>query len=92
MQSTGNFLLSRIVTKRSRTDQILELIEKGREKKEPGASAAAPHVYEAKGPNLASQFPLCIPRQGRLLHLNRVTPAVVREHDGEQQEDYLWGV
>ncbi len=68
---------------------ILELIEKGRQKKEPDASAAAPHVSSE---SLASQFPLSYLAKGGSLHVNRVTSALMREHDGEQQEDYLWGV
>jgi 2-isopropylmalate synthase len=77
--------------------QILELIEKGRDKKEPDVSIAVPHVMSEDGQNgdhqtLASQFPLSYLAKGGAAHLDRVTPGFVREHDGEQQEDYLWGV
>jgi 2-isopropylmalate synthase len=77
--------------------QILELIAKGREKKEPNVSAAASHVLSEDGRNrdhesLASQFPLAYLAKGGAARIDRVTPTFAREHDGEQQEDYLWGV
>ena len=77
--------------------QILELIEKWREKKEPEVSTAVPQVSNEGGRNgdhqtIASQFPLAYLAKGGAAHLDRVTPTFAREHDGEQQEDYLWGV
>ena len=77
--------------------QILELIEKGREKKETDVSTVAPHVLNEGGRNgdhesLATQFPLAYLAKGGTAHLDRVTPTFARERDGEQQEDYLWGV
>jgi 2-isopropylmalate synthase len=78
--------------------QILELIEKGRalpQRTEP--SAPTVHSSSDAGENhghepLATQFPLAYLAKGSSAHLDRVTPPFVREHDGEQQEDYLWGV
>jgi hypothetical protein len=83
--------------KRIADHQILELIEKGREKKEPEVSTVMPHALNEGGRNgdhesLASQFPLAYLAKGGAAHVDRVTPTFVREHDGEQQEDYLWGV
>lgn len=77
--------------------QILELITKGREQKEADVSTALPHLSSEDGRNgdhqiLASQFPLAYLAKGGVAHLDRVTPTLGREHDGEQQEDYLWGV
>jgi 2-isopropylmalate synthase len=77
--------------------EILELIAKGRQKKEPDVSTGVPHALNEDGQNgdhqtLASQFPLSCLAKGGTAHLDRVTPAFAREHDGEQQEDYLWGV
>ncbi len=76
---------------------ILELIEKRREKKESNVSAAASYGLNEDSRNrdhesLASQFPLSYLAKGGAAHVDRVTPAFAREHDGEQQEDYLWGV
>jgi 2-isopropylmalate synthase len=77
--------------------EILELIAKGREKKPPDISTAVPDALIESGrhgdhESLASQFPLAYLAKGGAAHLDRATPTFGREHDGEQQEDYLWGV
>jgi 2-isopropylmalate synthase len=42
--------------------------------------------------SLATQFPLFYLAKGVHAHPDRIPSRFVREHDGEQQEDYLWGV
>lgn len=42
--------------------------------------------------SLPSQFPLSYPAKGGGASMERVLSPSVREHDREQQEDYLWGV
>ena len=77
--------------------QILELISRGRSSRPPDVPALPQEgpgksVGEPCHESLPSQFPLSylaksvgVGVDGALLHC-------VREHDGEQQEDYLWGV
>jgi 2-isopropylmalate synthase len=78
--------------------QILELLEKGKKMAEiSDAPATSTHVSSEGSENLgheslATQFPLAYLGKGAAAHLDRVTPTLLREHDGEQQEDYLWGV
>ena len=48
--------------------------------------------HEAANESLATQFPLSYLAKGGHAHADRFPPRFVREHDGEQQEDYLWGV
>jgi len=77
--------------------EILELIAKAREKKGPDISTAVPHALNESGrhgdhESLASQFPPAYLAKGGAANLDRATPTFGREHEGEQQEDYLWGV
>jgi 2-isopropylmalate synthase len=77
--------------------QILELIGKARAMAQRSDASATPaHGASEAGENqghepLATQFPLSYLAKGSVVHLDRVMPPFVREHDGEQQEDYLWG-
>ncbi len=74
--------------------QILELIRRQRSvPSTPVASVAAivPAAVESVHETLATQFPLSYLAKGGAAHEDRFPPAVLREHDGEQ-EDYLWGV
>jgi 2-isopropylmalate synthase len=76
--------------------QIRELIAKVRAIPQ-GTMSTAPsngsnesgkeHAHES----LATQFPLSYLAKGAT-RLDHAAPTFVREHDGEQQEDYLWGV
>jgi 2-isopropylmalate synthase len=77
--------------------QIRELIEKGREKQGLDASTSVPQgVSDAKGGHVDHESLATLPPsylvKGGAAHLDRGTAPLVREHDGEQQEDYLWGV
>ena len=77
--------------------EIMELMAQGRQKKEPDVSTVVPHALNEGSRNgdhesLAGQFPLAYLAKGGAIHLDRATPTFAREHDGEQQEDYLWGV
>ena len=77
--------------------QILELILKGRSARPldvqalsqdgPGKSDGEP-CHES----LPSQFPLSYLAKGVGVGVDGALLRCVREHDGEQQEDYLWGV
>jgi 2-isopropylmalate synthase len=66
--------------------QILELVTNGRRMLDRSDASVAHHE------SLASQFPLAYLGKGAPAHVDRVAPSFVHEHDGEQQEDYLWGV
>lgn len=76
--------------------QILELIARVQATPQR-AEGAAPsngsngsskeHAHES----LATQFPLLYLAKGAV-RTDHATPPFVREHDREQQEDYLWGV
>ena len=75
--------------------QILELIRK--QKSVPHAAvgsiaAVVPGTREPIHDSLATQFPLSHLAKGSHADTDRIPPRHVREHDGEQQEDYLWGV
>ena len=77
--------------------QIRELIEKGREKQGLDASTSVPQgVSDAKGGHVDHESLATLPPsylvKGGAAHLDRGTAPLVREHDEEQQEDYLWGV
>jgi 2-isopropylmalate synthase len=76
--------------------QILELIRKVqcmRAVEVPGATHNVVNgTAEPAHDSLATQFPLSYLAKGGQAHADSVLPRFVREHDGEQQEDYLWGV
>jgi 2-isopropylmalate synthase len=75
---------------------ILELIRKQQSMRVPQNSVASSEVaipsHEAANEPLATQFPLSYLAKGSHAQVDRIPPRFVREHDGEQQEDYLWGV
>ena len=66
--------------------QILELVTNGRRMLDRSDASVAHHE------SLASQFPTAYLGKGAPAHVDRVAPSFVHDHDGEQQEDYLWGV
>ncbi len=66
--------------------QILELVGNGR--RMPDHSDASVVHHES----LATQFPLAYLGKAVPAHADPVAPSFACEHDGEQQEDYLWGV
>ena len=66
--------------------QILELVTNGRRMLDRSDASVAHHE------SLASQFPLAYLGKGAPAQVDRVAPSFVHDHDGEQQEDYLWGV
>ena len=76
--------------------KILELIHRVQCMRQVEVPGATHHV--ANGPaepapdSLATQFPLSYLAKGVHAHADRIPPRFVREQDGEQQEDYLWGV
>ena len=76
--------------------QILELIRRVqcmRAVEVPGATHNVVNgTAEPAHDSLATQFPLSYLAKGGQAHADSVLPRFVREHDGEQQEDYLWGV
>ena len=76
--------------------QILELIRRVqcmRALEVPGATHNVVNgTAEPAHDSLATQFPLSYLAKGGQAHADSVLPRFVREHDGEQQEDYLWGV
>jgi 2-isopropylmalate synthase len=76
--------------------EILEMIRKQQSTRLPQGSVplveAAMPCHEAANESLATQFPLSYLAKGGHAHADRIPPRFVREHDGEQQEDYLWGV
>jgi len=76
--------------------QILELIRRVqymRAVEVPGATHNVVNgTAEPAHDSLATQFPLSYLAKGGQAHADNVLPRFVREHDGEQQEDYLWGV
>ena len=76
--------------------QILELIRRVqcmRALEVPGATHNVVNgTAEPAHDSLPTQFPLSYLAKGGQAHADSVLPRFVREHDGEQQEDYLWGV
>jgi 2-isopropylmalate synthase len=76
--------------------QILELVAHYRGTSfESDEGSVAPQRTGGTGSShadesLASRFPLSYLAKGAGSH--QTTPPFTREHDGEQQEDYLWGV
>lgn len=76
--------------------KILELIRRVQSMRPVEVPGATHNV--ANGPaepapdSLATQFPLFYLAKGGHAHSNSVLPRFATEHDGEQQEDYLWGV
>jgi 2-isopropylmalate synthase len=76
--------------------QILELIRKVQCMRAVEVTGATHNVVngtaEPAHDSLATQFPLSYLAKGGQAHADGVLPRFVREHDGEQQEDYLWGV
>jgi 2-isopropylmalate synthase len=76
--------------------QILELIRKGRNTRPTEALVLPSDGQAASGEPgnevLATQFPLSYLAKGVGAGVDGALLRCVREHDGEQQEDYLWGV
>jgi 2-isopropylmalate synthase len=76
--------------------QIMEMMRKHQRALMPHSSVpsaeAAMSSQEAANESLATQFPLAYLAKGGHAHADRILPRFVGEHDGEQQEDYLWGV
>jgi 2-isopropylmalate synthase len=74
--------------------QILELIrnQKSASSTPTASTAAVPATMEPFHESLATQFPLSYLAKGSHPDTDRIPPRHIREHDGEQQEDYLWGV
>jgi 2-isopropylmalate synthase len=76
--------------------EILEMIRKQQGTRLPQGSLplaeAAMPSHEVANESLATQFPLSYLGKGGHAHADRFPSRFVREHDGEQQEDYLWGV
>jgi 2-isopropylmalate synthase len=75
---------------------IVEMIRKHQSARMPHSSAPSAEVampsHEVANESLATQFPLAYLAKGGHTHADRILPRFVREPDGEQQEDYLWGV
>ena len=74
--------------------QIVEIVRKQQSTPNgpvPLAEAAVPN-HETGSESLAAQFPLSYLAKGSHAHSDRIPPRFAREHEGEQQEDYLWGV
>ncbi len=67
---------------------IHELVRKQRSLRPAVVSSVADGASEP----LASQFPLSYLAKGAHTFADPMLPRLAREHDGEQQEDYLWGV
>ena len=76
--------------------QILELIHRQRNRRpEEVAASSADGVAPVHGPHhelLATQFPLSYLAKGAGAGIDGALRRCIREQDGEQQEDYLWGV
>ncbi len=76
--------------------QILELIHRQRNRRpEEVAASSADGVAPVHGPHhelLATQFPLSYLAKGAGAGIDGALLRCIREQDGEQQEDYLWGV
>ena len=68
--------------------QILDLVRKHHSLR----TAAVSSPSEGGSEPLASQFPLSYLAKGAHAHADPMLPRLAREHEGEQQEDYLWGV
>jgi 2-isopropylmalate synthase len=84
-------------TKSVEDRQILELISRGRSIR-PADVPILSQDGSGKGDgepcheSLASQFPMSHLAKGVGVGVDGALLRCVREHDGEQQEDYLWGV
>jgi 2-isopropylmalate synthase len=89
-----NFLVLADRSKSVDDRQILELVRNGRSL--PTGSPSSPSSGAMSGDSgtepLATQFPLAYLAKGGPGHADRILTGLVRDHDGEQQEDYLWGV
>jgi len=76
--------------------QILELIHRQRNRRpEEVVASSADGVAPVHGPHhelLATQFPLSYLAKGAGAGIDGALLRCIREQDGEQQEDYLWGV
>jgi len=76
--------------------QILELIHRQRNRRpEEVVASSADGVAPVHGPHhesLATQFPLSYLAKGAGAGIDGALRRCIREQDGEQQEDYLWGV
>jgi 2-isopropylmalate synthase len=77
--------------------QILELISRGRSSRPPDVPALPQEGLgksdgEPCHESLPTQFPLSYLAKGVGVGVDGALLRGVREHDGEQQEDYLWGV
>jgi 2-isopropylmalate synthase len=75
--------------------QILELVHQQRGRREQAVDSPSDGMATVHGPateSLATQFPLSYLAKGVGAGIDGTVLRLVREHDGEQQEDYLWGV
>jgi 2-isopropylmalate synthase len=73
--------------------EIIRRVQRMRAVEVPGATRNVANGPAEPAPDsLATQFPLSYLAKGGHAHADSVFPRFVREHDGEQQEDYLWGV